>query len=288
MEIGGSALESEVALGGTTEIIGVLVAAVVLVLTLGSLVAAGLPLLTAFVGVAIGFSLIAALAGPLGLTSTVSILALMLGLAVGIDYALFITSRFRDERALGREPEEAAGRAVGTAGSAVVFAGATVFIALVGLGVVGIPELTRMGLAGAGAVAIAVLVALTLVPALFGVFGRRVLSRAARRAEGAAARSAGGARARTVGGRPYDVPSGRVGPPAALAASTGPADPAGSTVPTGTSVTAGTPEPAAAEVPTGAARSAGSAAPAGTNTPSLQPGRKPSAPAGPASCCAAR
>ena len=191
VEIGGSALESEVALGGTTEIIGVVVAAVVLVLTLGSLVAAGLPLLTAFVGVAIGFGLIAALASPLGLTSTVSILALMLGLAVGIDYALFITSRFRDERALGREAEEAAGRAVGTAGSAVVFAGATVFIALVGLAVVGIPELTRMGLAGAGAVAIAVLVALTLVPALFALFGRRVLSRAARRADGAGASSAG-------------------------------------------------------------------------------------------------
>ncbi|MFD9072590.1 MMPL family transporter [Streptomyces lasiicapitis] len=182
VEIGGSALEAEEAPGGTTEIIGVVVAAVVLVLTLGSLVAAGLSLLTAFVGVAIAFGLVSALAVPLGLTDTVAILALMLGLAVGIDYALFITSRFRDERAQGSEPEEAAGRAVGTAGSAVVFAGATVFIALVGLGVVGIPELTKMGLGGAGAVALAVLVALTLVPALFGFFGRRVLSRTARKA----------------------------------------------------------------------------------------------------------
>ncbi|MER6181842.1 MMPL family transporter [Streptomyces sp. NPDC001652] len=182
VEIGGSALEAEEELGGTTELIGVAVAAVVLVLALGSLVAAGLSLLTAFVGVAIAFGLVSALAVPLGLTSTVAILALMLGLAVGIDYALFITSRFRDERAQGREPEEAAGRAVGTAGSAVVFAGATVFIALVGLGVVGIPELTKMGLGGAGAVALAVLVALTLVPALFGFFGRRVLSRAVRKA----------------------------------------------------------------------------------------------------------
>ena len=158
------------------------VAAVVLVLTLGSLVAAGLSLLTAFMGVAIAFGLVSALAVPLGLTSTVAILALMLGLAVGIDYALFITSRFREERARGSEPEEAAGRAVGTAGSAVVFAGATVFIALVGLGVVGIPELTKMGMGGAGAVALAVLVALTLVPALFGFFGRRVLSRTVRKA----------------------------------------------------------------------------------------------------------
>ncbi|MFJ6391014.1 MMPL family transporter [Streptomyces sp. NPDC091972] len=182
VEIGGSALDAEEELGGTTELIGVSVAAVVLVLALGSLVAAGLSLLTAFVGVAIAFGLVSALTVPLGLTSTVAILTLMLGLAVGIDYALFITSRFRDERARGSEPEEAAGRAVGTAGSAVVFAGATVVIALVGLGVVGIPELTKMGLGGAGAVALAVLVALTLVPALFGFFGRRVLSRTVRKA----------------------------------------------------------------------------------------------------------
>jgi RND superfamily putative drug exporter len=195
VEIGGSALDAEEELGGTTEIIGVAVAAVVLVLALGSLVAAGLSLLTAFVGVAIAFGLVSALAVPLGLTSTVAILALMLGLAVGIDYALFITSRFRDERAQGSEPEEAAGRAVGTAGSAVVFAGATVFIALVGLGVVGIPELTKMGMGGAGAVALAVLVALTLVPALFGFCGRRVLSRAVRKA------------ARPGRGRPHPVPT---------------------------------------------------------------------------------
>ncbi|MDT0488212.1 MMPL family transporter [Streptomyces doebereineriae] len=182
VEIGGSALDAEEELGGTTELIGVAVAAVVLVLALGSLVAAGLSLLTAFTGVAIAFGLVSALAVPLGLTSTVAILALMLGLAVGIDYALFITSRYRDERAQGSEPEEAAGRAVGTAGSAVVFAGATVIIALAGLGVVGIPELTKMGMGGAGAVALAVLVALTLVPALFGFFGRRVLSRRIRKA----------------------------------------------------------------------------------------------------------
>ncbi|KUN24770.1 hypothetical protein AQJ23_18825 [Streptomyces antibioticus] len=182
VEIGGSALDAEEEPGGTTELVGVAVAAVVLVLALGSLIAAGLSLLTAFVGVAIAFGLVSALAVPLGLTSTVAILALMLGLAVGIDYALFITSRFRHECAQGRAPEEAAGRAVGTAGSAVVFAGATVFIALVGLGVVGIPELTKMGLGGAGAVALAVLVALTLVPALFGFFGRRMLPRAVRKA----------------------------------------------------------------------------------------------------------
>ncbi|MFH8370620.1 MMPL family transporter [Streptomyces sp. NPDC018031] len=215
-EIGGSALESEESPGGTTEIIGVVVAAVVLVLTLGSLAAAGLSLLTAFVGVAIAMGLVSALAVPLGLTSTVAILALMLGLAVGIDYALFIISRFRDERARGSEPEEAAGRAVGTAGSAVVFAGATVFIALVGLGVVGIPELTKMGLGGAGAVALAVLVALTLVPALFGFFGHRVSpARAEPRAGGKvkvlsrASRTA--ARPRSEGAHPVPTAAGRHG-----------------------------------------------------------------------------
>ncbi|MFK4185612.1 MMPL family transporter [Streptomyces sparsogenes] len=215
VEIGGSALDSEEEPGGTTEIIGVVVAAVVLVLTLGSLAAAGLSLLTAFLGVAIAFGLVTALAVPLGLTSTVAILALMLGLAVGIDYALFITSRFRDERAQGSEPEEAAGRAVGTAGSAVVFAGATVFIALVGLGVVGIPELTKMGMGGAGAVALAVLVALTLVPALFGFFGRRIRSRAVRKAP--ADRRPGSERPgseRPGSERPHPVPAaaGRPGP----------------------------------------------------------------------------
>jgi RND superfamily putative drug exporter len=132
--------------------------------------------------VAVSFCVIAVLAGPLGLSSTVFILAMMLGLAVGIDYALFIASRYRSELAEGRDPEEAAGRAVGTAGSAVVFAGLTVIIALAGLTVVGIPALTKMGLAAAGTVALAVLVALTLVPPLLGFFGRRMLPRALRQA----------------------------------------------------------------------------------------------------------
>ncbi|WP_456694983.1 MMPL family transporter [Aeromicrobium sp. P5_D10] len=206
VEIGGSALDAEVSPGGTTEIIGVAIAAVVLILTLGSLVAAGLSLLSAFTGVAIAFGLVSALTVPLGLTSTVAILSLMLGLAVGIDYALFITSRYREERSLGRSPEESAGLAAGTAGSAVVFAGATVIIALVGLSVVGIPELTKMGFGGAGAVGLAVLVALTLVPALFGLFGRRVLSRKSRKTASIATKDGLGVRwARFVLRRPAAV-----------------------------------------------------------------------------------
>ncbi len=182
VEIGGDALSSEPSLGGITELIGVAVAVVVLLLTFGSLVAAGLPLLTAIVGVAVSFAVITALAAPLGLGSTAAILAVMLGLAVGIDYALFVTTRYRAERAAGREPEDAAGHAVGTAGSAVVFAGLTVIIALCGLAVVGVPELTQMGFAAAGAVAVAVLVGLTLVPAMLGFAGRRALPRARRKA----------------------------------------------------------------------------------------------------------
>ncbi|GGQ24130.1 MMPL family transporter [Streptomyces mutabilis] len=173
VEIGGDALQA-VPHTGATEIIGIAVAAVVLVITFGSLVAAGLPLLTALIGVGIGVSSITALAGALELGSTTSILAMMIGLAVGIDYALFIVSRYRAELAEGREREEAAGRAVGTAGSAVVFAGLTVVIALVGLAVVNIPMLTKMGIAAAGTVAIAVVIALTMVPALLGYAGRRV------------------------------------------------------------------------------------------------------------------
>ncbi|MFJ2571539.1 MMPL family transporter [Streptomyces halstedii] len=181
VEIGGDALQV-IPETGATEVIGVAVAAVVLVITFGSLVAAGLPLLTALVGVGIGVSLITALANVLDLGSTTSILAMMIGLAVGIDYALFIVSRYRAELAEGREHEDAAGRAVGTAGSAVVFAGLTVVIALVGLAVVNIPMLTKMGFAAAGTVAIAVLIALTLVPAMLGFAGKRIMGRKARKA----------------------------------------------------------------------------------------------------------
>ncbi|WP_405881846.1 MMPL family transporter [Streptomyces sp. NBC_01136] len=173
VEVGGDALQATPETG-STEVIGIAVAAVVLVITFGSLIAAGLPLLTALIGVGIGVSTITALANALDLGTTTSTLAMMIGLAVGIDYALFIVSRYRAELAEGREREEAAGRAVGTAGSAVVFAGLTVVIALVGLSVVNIPMLTKMGVAAAGTVAIAVFIALTLIPALLGYTGRKV------------------------------------------------------------------------------------------------------------------
>ncbi|WP_369180765.1 MMPL family transporter [Streptomyces mutabilis] len=181
VEVGGTALASQPAAGGSAEAIGIALAAVVLLVTFGSLAAAGLPLLTAVIGVGVSMCAILALGSALGLSMTTGTLASMLGLAVGIDYALFVVSRYREERANGRDPRDAAGLAVGTAGSAVVFAGLTVIIALAGLSVVGVPMLTKMGLCAAGAVAVGVLVALTLVPALLGMWPNAVLSRKARK-----------------------------------------------------------------------------------------------------------
>lgn len=181
VEVGGDALAGQPAAGGAGEAIGIAIAALVLVLTFGSMAAAGLPLLTAVLGVGVSMAAITALASTFGLSGTTGTLAMMLGLAVGIDYAMFVVSRYREERAKGHAPQEAAGLATGTAGSAVVFAGLTVVIALAGLSVVGIPMLTKMGLAAAGAVVIAVLISLTIVPALLGFWPNAVLSRGTRK-----------------------------------------------------------------------------------------------------------
>lgn len=120
------------------------------------------------------------------INSTTPVLAVMIGLAVGIDYALFIVSRAREYLAEGVEPAEAAGRATATSGGAVVFAGTTVIVALCGLSVAGIRFLTTMGLASAAVVAVSVLVALTVVPALIGLLGQRLLPRRRKAAAGGA------------------------------------------------------------------------------------------------------
>lgn len=193
VEFGGDAVTASPA-QSATEGIGVIVAALVLVITFGALVAAGLPLLTAIISVAAGMLGIQIASGFFELGSNTSSLALMLGLAVGIDYALFIVSRYRHELIEGHSPEEAAGRAVGTAGSAVVFAGLTVIIALAALSVVGIPFLVQMGLAAAGTVLGAVVIAITLLPALLGFAGERVLGR-----KGRVARASGGTEAEGPG-----------------------------------------------------------------------------------------
>ncbi len=172
--IGGDAYSSTTAGVSLVEGLGVVIALIVLFFTLGSLRAAGMPLITALLGVALTMVLIFGATGVATVSSTTPLLALMLGLAVGIDYALFITSRHRDQLRDGMEPEESVARAVATSGSAVVFAGMTVMIALCGLAVARIPFLTTMGVAAAVGVAIAVLIALTLLPALLGFAGERL------------------------------------------------------------------------------------------------------------------
>lgn len=175
-EASGPGMQGMPEMGATSELIGIAVALLVLVMTFGSLVAAGLPILTALVGVGTGIMGVSAATYFFDLGTTTPILATMLGLAVGIDYALFILSRYRTELRHTTDREHAMGLALGRAGSAVVFAGLTVIIALAALAVVNIPFLTAMGLAAAGTVLVAVLVALTLLPAVLGALGRRAFT----------------------------------------------------------------------------------------------------------------
>ncbi|MER6371622.1 MMPL family transporter [Streptomyces mirabilis] len=206
VDVGGSAFGNAPSESHRSDIIGVGVALVILTLTFGSLLTAGIPVVTALFGVATAIFGALSLTGTVSISSTAQSLALMIGLAVGIDYALFIVSRHRFHLAHGMEPEESAALAVGTAGSAVVFAGLTVVIAMTGLTVVGIPYLTAMGLAAAGAVLIAVLVATTLLPAILGFAGTRLTpgpgSRAMRReqAVGGAGEDAVGATGDSLAG----------------------------------------------------------------------------------------
>jgi RND superfamily putative drug exporter len=212
VELGGEALMEEFE-QGAAELIGLAVAALVLIITFGSFVAAGLPLLNAIIGIGITLAAVTAATGFVNLSSFTPTLAMMLGLALAIDYSLFIVSRYRHERATGRAGAEAMGRALGTAGSAVVFAGLTVVIALTGLSVVGIPLLTEMGLAAALAVALSVLIAITMLPAMCGFAGSRILggripglrSRDPEADETAGRPSLGTRWARLVTGRPVPV-----------------------------------------------------------------------------------
>ncbi|MFE3176476.1 MMPL family transporter [Amycolatopsis sp. NPDC059090] len=174
---GGDAFSDRVPKLSPTEGIGLVIALLVLVLMFRSLIAAAMPLATAVLGVGVagGLIFLATLVTPI--SSTAPMLAVMIGLAVGIDYALFLLSRHRDQLAEGLGVEESIARATATAGSAVIFAGLTVVIALLGLAVAGIPFLTTMGVAAAVAVALAVAIAVTLVPALMSVAGKRLRPR---------------------------------------------------------------------------------------------------------------
>jgi RND superfamily putative drug exporter len=182
-------------LSETPELIGLVIALVILMITFGAFAAAGMPILGAITGVITTLMGVTAIASVVTIASASTTVALMLGLSCGIDYGVFILSRHRANLLAGMTPEESVPRALGTAGSSVVFAALTVIIALCGLTVVGIPFLTVMGLAAAASVGLALLVALTLVPALLGFAGTRVvrftqLPRLGRHAERTARRSA--------------------------------------------------------------------------------------------------
>ncbi len=183
--VGGDVFSVSIPSLSITEVFGVVVAFVVLILTLGSLVAAGFPLAVALTGAGIGMTIIIIGTRFTDVNSATPMLSVMLGVAVGIDYSLFIISRHRDQlRDRSLSPEESAARAVAMAGSAVVFAGATVVIALVGMFVANIPFLTVMGMFAAVTVAIAVMLANTLLPALMGVAGERLRPRVKRSEDG--------------------------------------------------------------------------------------------------------
>lgn len=166
---------------GVGEIVGVVVALMVLVITLGSLIAGGMPIMSALLAVGVSMAGLFSLSKVLDINSTTPVLAVMLGLAVGIDYALFIINKYRSLVLSGYGYKDAAARALATAGNAVVFAAFTVIIALAALSVVNIPFMTIMGFVGASSIAISALVAITLIPALLGLAGSRIFSKKQRK-----------------------------------------------------------------------------------------------------------
>ncbi len=159
-----------------SEKIGILVAVVVLAIAFGSLVAMSLPIVVALVGLLVGLSSIGLLSGVLAVPEIATIVAMMMGLGVGIDYALFILARHRQNLESGTPVPEAIGKANATAGLSVLFAGTTVVLAIAGLQVSGIPMMTMMGWASALMVAVTMIAAVTLLPALLGIAGKRVNS----------------------------------------------------------------------------------------------------------------
>ncbi|MGC4175585.1 MMPL family transporter [Demequina sp.] len=170
---------------GVGEIVGVLLALVVLIVMMRALLPALLPIVTSAVGVGIGVATALAFSGVVDMQSVTPVLGVMLGLAVGIDYSLFIVNRHRTQLKRGMEVTESVGLANGTAGNAVVFAGSTVLIALLALNITGIPFMGIMGTVAAFCVAVAVLIAITLTPALLGLIGMRALGKNARTSVGA-------------------------------------------------------------------------------------------------------
>ncbi|MFE7228112.1 MMPL family transporter [Nocardioides sp. NPDC057577] len=158
----------------TSEVVGIIAAMIILSLVLGSLVAMGLPIITAIVGLGVALATVGLAGHLLSIPTAGPTLATMIGLGVGIDYALFLITRHQDQMRDGMPIRESIARAVATSGSAIVFAGCTVVVALLALGVAGIPLVSALGYASAMAVVAAVLVAITLLPAFLGLLGHRI------------------------------------------------------------------------------------------------------------------
>ena len=174
VEFGGDVNTGPEEPGGTAEAVGLLVAIIVLLVAFGSVVAMSLPIVMAMLGIVLGLSVVLLLADVLQVNTITPVIATMIGLAVGIDYSLFVVSRFRQHLHMGASVEESVGRANATAGQAVIVAGVTVMISITGLVLVGLPFVTGLGLATAVVVGMAVLLAVTLLPALLGLLGPRV------------------------------------------------------------------------------------------------------------------
>ena len=173
--LGGDVVDlAETPYGGATQGVGVLAAAIVLLIAFGSLLAMGLPVLTAVLGIGAGLSLIALLGHVFPAPSFSPIIASMIGLGVGVDYALFILTRFREALHHGEDPESAAVTAMSTAGRTVVIAGTTVIIGMLGLLVLRQSLLNGVAIAAAATVAMVMLGSLTLLPALLGFTGTRL------------------------------------------------------------------------------------------------------------------
>src|SRR5262249_14787870 len=219
-QAGGQAFSSLSSGSGSSDVTGLLIAFAILAVAFASLIAAGMPLLTALTGVGVSVLTLHGLSAVLSVSDTAVTLAVMIGLAVGVDYALFILSRHRAQLAAGLAPAESAATAVATAGTAVLFAGTTVIIALAALAVVGLPFLTVVGPAAARTALVAVLIAITLLPAVFGLAGSRLVPKPGSRAARLAVRTAHTGvqgRARPTGGARWLATVSRH-PAAALAA----------------------------------------------------------------------
>ncbi|GEK80080.1 MMPL family transporter [Agrococcus baldri] len=182
VEFAGQVFQSQSVGVTIVEVFGVVFAGLVLFVTFWSLLAAGMPLLTALVGVGITMGGVLGASALVTVSNSAPLMALMIGLAVGIDYALFILSRHRSQLARGMGVIESGSLAVGTSGTAVVFAGITVIVALVGLLIVNIPFLSVMAIGAAASVAIAIAAATTLLPAIMALAGERLRPKAGGRA----------------------------------------------------------------------------------------------------------